>query len=377
MTQTKQFRLDNLQNITVDKYDVNQFKQKIDQRRKKIFNPDLNLVKSEPKIIQYSELEQIKQLDDGRYSIRLSDEQYEIFFKRGAQGLCVTFDGSRIRGADLSPLPTFSRWSWHTRFEGSMLCFEDPMYYRHNDLKLGWFYGTCEVNFREHVVDIIKQFIRILKIELGDVVLYSSSGGGNVAAYCGCLLSGCSVVAINPQIILSEENNSAEFTRKTGIDLSSNDSFGRNNVSNLILTEKNTRFLFIFNSLSSNDFEVHCNALCNKLHITPQYGIVKRNNVAVWIYAGAGSPSTHVAYDYNTIFHSILYVIDNFEKIGSIEMDQLVLFITEMWGDYLSLKSEKYYALKEKDVQINELKKEKENIEKTIEKMRESSFEFR
>ena len=157
--------------------------------------------------VEFSAGKENKSLPATRFYTRVGSARIEGFFHKGKSSvLYVMFGGSRTRsgGKALAPLPSFYRWSWYQETDASLVSLEDPMFYTFPECTLGWYYGTKEEDYRQYCARCIGKIAELLNIENKDIVLYGSSGGGTAAIGVSRYLTGCSVVAINPQIFLEK-----------------------------------------------------------------------------------------------------------------------------------------------------------------------------
>jgi len=286
---------------------------------------------------------------DGRFSIDHRGVHFEAFFKGGfADGvgtktLIVSFDGARIRKGEFRKvLPGFPRWSWYTFIDGNFLCLEDPMYYRYDNLRVGWFYGTGDEDYAEYAADIIRKAALELGIKNEDIILYASSAGGTAAIRAGAFLKGCKVVAINPQLNINAYWYAEKFAEITGNDLSKKDSYHRNDLSYLVEHVPDTKFLIIVNAESREDIKLQLQNFYTGLGAEkPRYGLSGHKNVIFWIYDGPGERPHNVQEDYR-IYYYIRYILPSLSRQDFVEAHRNeVLYLNDWWRSITSAKQEK------------------------------------
>lgn len=360
----------NIQNIC-DNYSSVAFSwdtymQDLDQERKKR-KKDVQKMEQEPICLD----EDASKAPDGRFYTEIGSAHIEGFLKKGeGELLYVFFDGARTRnqGRDLAPVPNFSRWSWDVHTTGSVLSLEDPMYYRYEKCKLGWFYGTDEEDYRKDCAQCIDKIASLLGIKRKNVVLYGSSGGGTAAIGVSVHLPGCMTVAINPQLNLNEYEYSREFEEVTGVKIRNiQDIFNRNDACALIQNNPKGNYLIVVNVRSQADFKIHLRSLCEYLDIIPCYGIRRKGNVCTWVYNAVGAPSEHTSLETPALFHAIEFLVlcvrDNADLS---EMEGLYRLFNEFWYDH-------YYQLKKNRKQNNKHSKEIKNIRIELEKAQQEN----
>ena len=178
----------------------------------------------------------------------------------------------------------FVRWKYSSRFDGSFLAIDDPMFKLYKNMPsdlMGWFYGTKDNNYLLKISLIIKKVASLLNVNPKDITLLGSSSGGYAAAYLGNLINECSVIALNPQLILSKWPFSKKLERITGLNFVDQDDRNYVQVSNT-----STRYFFYYNLLSKNDIP-QLEYLLSQFDMKIQdlkYGLNKiRDNVTIWI----------------------------------------------------------------------------------------------
>lgn len=307
----------------------------IDKFRMNLFQYDVNLLADTNIKIN---VEDFKDAPDGRFAIQYMNIDFDCLFKRNHESnrLYVILNGSRQ--AD-SP-PVFKRWSYYKYMNGSMLNIDDPMCKLHRELLLGWYYGTETESYCDYIVEIVQEFAK--QNGFKDVVFFASSGGGYAALYCACKMRESMAVVINPQINLSLWHwYSQTFEDITGLNLTKEDKFGRNNLCELIANANHSKFLLIENCESDVDM-VQLDDLLSKLNPEAEvhYGISElKKNIICWIYQAKHEKAggAHIAQEYPAIFWGIEYLIDHFNN--TMCLHDFVLLLNESW--YVKCETEK------------------------------------
>lgn len=314
--------------------DYDQFIENIKNRRNSIYHTNKDIIKRINQSIDFKNISW-KDIKDGRTCIHYDGVQIETFLKiSGKKRLLVTFDGSRSVPYNGEWIPKFVRWSYNNIFDGSILCFEDPMYYKFPDLSLGWYYGEKNRSYLSMIKDIILYISNILKIDNKNIILFSSSGGGYASIYTASIINGSTGIALNPQLILSNHPQHYEFTQITGIDLTIQDDLHRNDLSDAVRHGKDSKYIIIVNASSQHDMTSHFIPFCNNLGLHPNYGVSCNNNITTWIYdAHVLPPSTnHNAFEDRLLFLTIMNLASDHRY------DESVFFIlSEMWHERYTL----------------------------------------
>lgn len=330
--------------------------------------PDVSILLTEPK--EFPVGEDTENLPDTRFYSQIGSARIEGFFCRGSiPVLYVMFDGSRTRkgGKDLAPLPSFSRWSWYKDTNASLLSLEDPMYYTFPSCTLGWFYGTKDEDYRKYCAVCIRKIAELLGIKNNKIVLYGSSGGGTAAIGVSRYLPGCSVVAINPQLILEKYPYLEELEKIIGVDIrNGTDPFARKENGRIISENKESMYFLIENVRSDADYITQFQNFFEIRGINPGFGIEKYGNIVTWLYDAQGAPSVHSAVENTAVFKMIDLLIRCTREDNDIrKLKSLFYVINEFWYERYSLMRTNYYQKKKTD----ELESENRRMKNEIERM--------
>lgn len=276
-------------------------------------------------------LEALKASISGRFSLLYEGIRFECFAKPqlGAQKLYVFFSGARP--AETAE-PQFKRWSYWDILDGNVLCVDDPMIQEFPSLRFGWYYGTSERNYLLDLRDVVCAYAA--EVGVSEVVFVSSSAGGFAALYMACVMEGTTAVAINPQIRLSIYSGWRHFAQITGVDVTSPDPYGRNDLPELIAKADKSRFLIIENVLSREDMnqlaEVH-----KALNYAGATGLgIQRlaPHVLAWVYEAFREGELHSAQEWKEFFPAIDFLATNFVRAEELE-DEYLIF-TNLWRDW-------------------------------------------
>lgn len=122
-----------------------------------------------------------------------------IFFPSSKQNLFVLCASAIIPG--INPVPNFYRWTWavNNMFPGNVIVVSDPTFYLDPELSAGWLVGTKEEDATLNFCEIVKAFIKVLKIPYRNIVFWGSSAGGFAAMQLCKYFPGSAAVAVNAQ----------------------------------------------------------------------------------------------------------------------------------------------------------------------------------
>lgn len=240
-----------------------------------------------------------------------------------ADSLFVIFSGARTvkNGVIVDQLPIFKRWSYYEFTDSIVLNIADPMFHKHGNLALGWYYGSKTESYIEYLAKIIEYVCNTLNIKHEKLFLFGSSGGGYVALQLSMYLKNANHIAINPQIFLDKFSYSKEFCRQTGINLTEKDPYRRNETIDIIkekILSNDSKFLILQNLQEKRDCEEHIFPLLKNLGIQKLHlGLNEYQNLLFWLYSCVGGHNTQGD---QLIFSHILYLakkLSSSDKISS------------------------------------------------------------
>jgi hypothetical protein len=300
-------------------------------RRKKLYDMDISLSSLESKYLDINNM--TVEIETGRYWTEVDEAHFELFInKKNNKKLYIVFNGARTANGMKVGIPQFNRWTWSSVMDGTMLNFEDPMFYKFPDIRLGWFYGDKLLNFRESTYKVINEIKLNLNIHNENIVFYSSSGGGTVAIHMASMFKGSTVIAINPQLDLKQWEYSGVFEKIVGVDLLEDDKWGRNNIQKQINESKDSNFIIAINIASAVDME-QLNSLSNKMDFNLNFGLNKMGNLMVWLY-DAKSETPHTAFEDKTLYFALNFLHDIAISEHNIEeYKPLYLLLGELWNN--------------------------------------------
>lgn len=299
----------------------------LDIIRKEMFSYNKSLVENES---IYFDINNIKEIRTGRYNTDIEDAHFEIFanIKKSDKLIIILGAGQgkhRIK-------PRFIRWSWYPFMDGSVICIEDPMYYnpKFQELKLGWFFGDANTNYREYTRKLVEKLCDHLNIVYDNLYFYSSSGGGTVSIHMASMFKNSTAIAINPQLDIRTWEYAEKFQEIVNVDLYKSDPFERIETIQHIKKGKASTFLIIFNIRSDSDRK-QLYSFCNQIQYTPKFGIQKINNIVLWVY-DAKSRSPHTAFEDYILYFCIMYLANLSKKgIDLNAFEELYLLFSEIW----------------------------------------------
>lgn len=265
----------------------------------------------------------------GRVIIKCFNTDYHCFINCKKKGLPLYV---MLNGTVTGNYPEFKRWSWYPFIDGNLINIADPMYIKYDKkINLGWYWGHSvedEGNYRLHISIIVKKISELL--QSSEIIFYSSSGGCAASIQAADYIGGCTVVSINPQVVLSKFEFTKTFERVVGVKLNDEDSLHRNNVIPFIINGKN-KHIIVQNICSPGDMKQY-SELIQALDMNPTLGLVKKDNVVLWTYDGPGE-KPHNSQENYCIYFVIKQIIDNFENLHP--ESGIYNLINEFWYQWL------------------------------------------
>ena len=297
------------------------------------YSADNNLLYKNNGIYTINDFINKKEIEDGVCDVYFNDVRFSFFYKNnGKNKLYVFLSGGRTtdkNGIFIDKLPRFKRWSFYSHLDGDVLVVEDPMYFKFEKLRIGWFYGEKEVSYIELLCNLVKEVARKRNIEDKNIIFYSSSAGGYAAIHASSTINGSKCISINPQIILKNDVYIGKFESITGNNISK-DGFLRNDTYTKI-NNSSSKIVIIQNIFDKECIKCHLIPFSKQLGINITYGYNEINNVIIYTYAANGG---HIAYENTRMLPFILKLIAKCD----INEDNLYHNFSMIWYDYYKEK---------------------------------------
>lgn len=258
----------------------------------------------------------IEKQDQLSFKTELDDMQFSsyLFVKKNTNRLYVMLSGALT--SDRKTSFTYHRWSWHEKFNGSVLYIADPVLSNNLDLNIGWYIGKDDVPVDKYIAEFVKFIAKKLNIALDHIIAYGSSAGGYAAIQLASnIQNGMLAVAINPQTNVFKylEEPVKALLDKCWIKTAPKYNNSRFNI--LYKDVSKTKILYIQNKQDVDHYNDHMHPFFDKLAITgdsSQLPVNKQKGpVRTIIY---DHPSGHAAEPNEMlpeIFDSIDYMIQN------------------------------------------------------------------
>lgn len=287
------------------------FAEAIDKRRGELFKPDKSKLKRGGDFGDISEIG--AHIRDGVHYVTIKDVRFPFLWIKGkSKELYVLYKGARQRKN--SPgryMPHFPHWGFYRMVPASMLYFDDPMFFIHNQLALGWFYGTKERSFIADTVEIVKRFLHVFNIPNRKVTFLSALDGGYAGLYASTWLPDSLSISIDPPLRLAAHRQAHALRKIAGINVENQDILHRNNIKERFDFESKTSHVILVNA-ASPAFERDVLPLARELGISLEYGLTRHKNILFWMYNCPGSQAGNAFFATPAIFYAIEYIANIF-----------------------------------------------------------------
>ena len=288
-----------------------------------------------PDTIPEIDLDNIQTIPEGRFSIKYKNVPFEMFFHNKPNLPLIVV----LNGTLMAEYPEFKRWSWCNFMQGSMLNIADPMYEKHKGLRLGWYYGDKQKDYRKILSQIIIKIAAFLNISNENIVFYSSSGGVAASFEIASYIEGSTCIAINPQLYLEDYHYYDSFKKITKQN-PEEDRFHRNSITHWINRNSKTKYIIVGNVYSADD-KTALTRLADELDLDLRYGISKKNNLIVWCYSAVSDEPHNAQEDYCMHF-PIMFLKNLFsETVDFHHYENLYVLFSELWSNKWLLLNEK------------------------------------
>lgn len=196
-------------------------------------------------------------------------------------------------GGRIIPDTRFDRWSIYGYCNADIICVEDPMYKLYKKMTTGWYFGTKEHSIVHELKQIIDKILQDRSIDKKNICIIGSSCGAYAGLYLTNLIRGCTCIAMNPQIIVSNwGKSSVTLEKRTGMSLTGDkDDFKRNNIS-YIADDHESRYFITVNRLVKRDWDLQLSIFMDKLkpaQVSGEPNVYARDNFTIYI---SGNPYT-------------------------------------------------------------------------------------
>lgn len=130
------------------------------------------------------------------FLVHLKEDSERIIFC-GSGALNPNRDNDRSR-------PHLNRWSWSHKFSESIIYYNDPTLYIHDDIWSGYGIGTIDDYYLENMANMFLMFAKNLGCSNKNMLFYGSSAGGFTSLMLSILVKESSCVCDIPQFYVNK-----------------------------------------------------------------------------------------------------------------------------------------------------------------------------
>lgn len=117
----------------------------------------------------------------------------DFIFKRDSRKRLLILNQAAV--SRTRSLPIFQRWKWINDFNANVLIVNDPLLYKNENIKAGWWIGTSDCDTAFEFAKEISYLANKLNIETKNIFFYGSSAGGFASLQQASCLSGSTAIA--------------------------------------------------------------------------------------------------------------------------------------------------------------------------------------
>ena len=117
----------------------------------------------------------------------------DFIFKRNSRKRLLILNQAAV--SRTRSLPIFQRWKWINDFNANVLIVNDPLLYKNENIKAGWWVGTGDCDTVFEFAKEIFYLANKLNIETKNIFFYGSSAGGFASLQQASCLSGSTAIA--------------------------------------------------------------------------------------------------------------------------------------------------------------------------------------
>ncbi|SFP33802.1 hypothetical protein SAMN02910344_01134 [Ruminobacter amylophilus] len=173
--------------------------------------------------------------------------------------------------------PLFHRISWHDRFDGMKIFFDDPT---RDIIKFSpsFYFGNPEKNCLSYIKNIIEKLKEHYNLNNEDITFISSSNGGFGCIYLSNELHGAKCIALCPQLdvkLFLDESRFNIFKEKT--EIFNNDALPdiKDRLNLYRISKNNSTKFVIFSNIACNSDKKQMDAFCEYINYSYKLGLNK------------------------------------------------------------------------------------------------------
>lgn len=252
-----------------------------------------NVLNESSNIINCNDKDYIKYVKIGNNDFVFNQTTVKSFFIRNDNNKLFVFLSAI--GVNNNTYPIFNRVSWHDKFRGIKIFFDDPTRLELN-FSPSYYFGNFDNNYLNYIEDIIEKMKESLNIANEDITFISSSNGGFGCIYLANDFVGSKCIALCPQLdvkLYLGEARFTEFKKRTRIidDESKHEIYNRLNLYRII-NNSETKFI-IYSNVACDSDRLQTDSFCNHINYDYNIGINKIKDNFYLIVASMDNVDPH------------------------------------------------------------------------------------
>lgn len=238
-----------------------------------------------------SGVDEISPSETSRYLLKTQQCEVPILYygRENANNVIISFtSGNRAKEKEGQ---FFTRWKYNKYYNAIYICIDSPMCRFFPSLQKStpsWYLGTKEFDLCLFLSEVIKSLAKKLGISLENFCLLGSSAGGYAACSIGAHINGCNVIAISPQLVVSNWHEYPAFESETGFVIKDSE---RDNIIPRIHGSVRTNFYLTYNFPSKKDYLTQLKPFLASFgsELELPYGLSRLNNhICIWAHNTKG-----------------------------------------------------------------------------------------
>ena len=233
-----------------------------------------------------------------------------------------------LNGAQTREYPQFSRITWASVMDGTVINIADPTYKYYPNIKVGYY-----LLYRDKIEGFIRSKMYQYGIDNANLFFYGSSAGGSTGIYLSSRFPGSTCFAINPQLLLENRLLSSGYSEQIGMDDSDFKRFYSESFDNISIMEKNSKnFFILIENIASDEDKYFTNILQKRFDLDLNYPLTIKDNIMIWCYCISGD-NPHSIQE-NVQLYPAIYKLYSILKHSEDVTQYLPLYlsISELWN---------------------------------------------
>lgn len=149
---------------------------------------------------------------EGWYQVDLGEFTLDFYFRPSRTPRAFVFSPGWMNRRT-NPHPYFQRIKWFGHLDGIGISLADPTLSLSEDVQVGWFIGTRNVDYAAATVAYLARLMGYLRVPAHQTLFFGSSAGGFTSLAFASHLSGSRALAVNPQTDITRFHDPVELAK--------------------------------------------------------------------------------------------------------------------------------------------------------------------